>query len=798
MTILEQVAAMCRRLAPKGWGRLLAVHGLRLDSSTLNDPRKLAKELKRTLSGIDRTVKGFEDFSPAGSRGIEGGRPGCSLLYHALASPMVHPFIEGMPDGSYPDDSYYPTLRELDTLENYIYTCTHRRASFAAGYVVGVFAYQYRIGVRTPNGKFADLAFSRTGIARVGTSDAVYENRRRSFWPIVEGSPNDIAVMPARYAAFLAEWRSPGPQDAIMGEQPDDNARSFLFPVHKLFDGKECLRGVNLHLRFSELHRNEKLRKIHTEQLVAFIEGFDMTKAPFVRQSDDVTDLVEFRRAGASVLLLPVPHKQMARYAIQRNAKSRRNEIARFRVPPEDASGDNRFADSSFQYLDPTHAERRSAPEYLNIRHRVDNPKAGSPVADVGRIPRRKTFLDLMKAGGYEAAHFVDDTCEGSVTVDVTNLPLTAPDENFAAYSLVSAPDFFPLVDQADVIDWIDRVLRRNGEREHFAQGGPRPLSHRRHCINPHLLRRSPRGMPVSPVRDGDNARTETLTAIVAASSSRKEGVAPQDGHRYQDPSTAFLPDAASGIFDPGWDISYSGNNETDFFASFGLGNPFPEDSKLCAALNSYWPAVAPDATRTFGLCPPDWEATTSIPLMDDELGYHPRHPLVRARKVRSRPGWDGEFGPFFGTRHAYVNYADIARSDYVTHALERRFTLARLAVITPSEFFRRMNAMRACIYALPVRPKRVSSTPLFLVSAKRIRSWDKRLDRADPRLSGEGYLFQFARLTGDEIHKPSEIGRVRRKVREWYTCQIGMQGVCWRREAAGKRFAFQSMSLAV
>src|SRR5262249_5023051 len=101
MTLLEQVTAMCRRLAPKGWERLLALHGLRLDSSTLKDPRKLAKELERKLSDIDRTVKGFEDFSPAGSRGIEAGRPGCSLLYHALASPMVHPFIEGMPDGSY-------------------------------------------------------------------------------------------------------------------------------------------------------------------------------------------------------------------------------------------------------------------------------------------------------------------------------------------------------------------------------------------------------------------------------------------------------------------------------------------------------------------------------------------------------------------------------------------------------------------------------------------------------------------------------------------------------------------------
>jgi hypothetical protein len=31
--------------------------------------------------------------------------------------------------------------------------------------------------------------------------------------------------------------------------------------------------------------------------------------------------------------------------------------------------------------------------------------------------------------------------------------------------------------------------------------------------------------------------------------------------------------------------------------AAYGLGSPFPEDAKLCAALNSFWPAVAPDAS---------------------------------------------------------------------------------------------------------------------------------------------------------------------------------------------------------
>jgi hypothetical protein len=50
----------------------------------------------------------------------------------------------------------------------------------------------------------------------------------------------------------------------------------------------------------------------------------------------------------------------------------------------------------------------------------------------------------------------------------------------------------------------------------------------------------------------------------------------------------SYLPDAASGIFAPGWDISLDYTRGVRHLASYGLGSPFPEDSKLCAALSSY------------------------------------------------------------------------------------------------------------------------------------------------------------------------------------------------------------------
>jgi hypothetical protein len=48
--------------------------------------------------------------------------------------------------------------------------------------------------------------------------------------------------------------------------------------------------------------------------------------------------------------------------------------------------------------------------------------------------------------------------------------------------------------------------------------------------------------------------------------------------------------------------------------------------------------------------------------------GNHPDHPLVKEGKVQSKPGWDGEYGPFFEKLRdkEYVNSASLDRSDYV------------------------------------------------------------------------------------------------------------------------------------
>jgi hypothetical protein len=793
MALIDSVLAICRRLAPLGWATLFTRHGLKLDGNTLLSPRRLAGELRRRLA-IDRSVSGFEDFWPDGNSAISPGRPSRSLLYHALASPLVHPASNGTVK-----PSCYATLEELDVIENYIYSKNKKSLSdFSsekdpeANLVVAVFAYQYRVGGRSANGKFASTALSRTGVARVGTTGYFYDPVRRSFWPVNPGAANEIAVMPARYAAYLAEERPPAAEDAILGEQPGDEDRNFLFPIHKLFDGTECLKNCDLTLKFAERHRNEKLAKFHSDPegaRVPVVDGFDITQAPFVRDSGNRSRLVQLRRIGASVIVLPMHHPTLNRIAMAKNYRTGREEIARFVVPAQ--FGDNRYAVSSYQFLEESFAERRTAPEYINIRHEVKDPRNPGKIEDLNRLPWTR-FKARVKKGGYEAAHFIDDSCEGCLVAEVSGINMDEPNKtNFAAFSMVCAPDFFPLVDQADITDWVYRVLGPGGEREQFAQGGPRPLSERRNCVNPRLLRPSAPVVPAFPVRDKDHARIETVSAIVGGKSLGKTEESPRKDLRFVDPSTSFMPDGASGIFDPGWDTSFSGDAQADFLAAYGLGSPFPEDIKLCAALNSFWPSAAPDATRTFALFPPKWNATTSVPLMDVELGLHQNHPEVKTGQRRPNLGWDGEQGPYYERNHRFINHANIAQSDYVSNALAHKISIARLVDIRALEMFRRMNAVRDAIAVLPEQPARVSATKLLLVSAEVIESWESRKDRGDQRLEGSGYLFSFALAT--QTGKPSTIPRrwVRR-VKRRFTCQIGSRAICWKKEAKGQLFHFE------
>ncbi|MBE9192894.1 hypothetical protein IQ230_21565 [Gloeocapsopsis crepidinum LEGE 06123] len=744
MALIDQVQQVCDRLALQGWRDLLLHHGLDITATDLQ------RELTKELSTIDRNLPGFTDFAADGIRGIEPGSPARSLLYHALASSAVHSVNN--------NSEAYPTLAELDVIENYIYSLANRSLADFPNAVIAVFAYQYRIAARSPHGIHADMAFSRTGVARVGTEVANYSAARRSFW--VESDDGDrLAVMPARYAAFLAVERRPSIDDAILEEQSGDRTRQFLFPVHKLFPGDECLRDANITLEFLEYHRNEKLQRVHTRGGIPVLSGFDINKPPFVRDSHNSRDLVQLQSVNASVLLVPQPTPQLVYTSTQRNSVTGRDEIVRFQVPPENFN--NRFWTS---YQIAANGRGREAPEYVNMRHLVATSATGEQrLVDLNQeIASEDEFLRFLADGNYEAAHFSDNSCDGCISVKVNGLA-----RNLAvrpAYSLVTAPDFFPLADQIAIERWVDNFLPTL--RDQFSQGGPSPLSEGRQPPNPELL------LPNSNAKAFQRNET-AIAAIVSTAPRNTNPVASQ-----LDSLVSFLPDAASNVFAPGWDVSLGQDNQGNFYAAYGLGSPFPEDAKLCAALNSFWPAVAPDAARTFGIL----SAPTALPLLDSELGYYPQHPRVKAAEVTSQKGWDGEYGPFFEDFDGlFVNFANKDRSDYISNALAGQIRVSGLAQVDSRELIQRMEALHFCIRVLPPNDT-VSTTQLILVCAEKIADWSSRSDRAQSTLQGSGYLYVFATVQGSE-QLTRDVRRKRLRVRNRFTCQITQDTLCWQQD---------------
>lgn len=752
MALIDPVKKACDRLADKGWAALLAKHGLDIGKADL------AQELARSLT-IDRAFAGFEDFSLAGTRGIQPGQPASSLLYHAFASVNVHPTADGEPAAA--NDSY-PTLEELDAVENYIYGLAPlEKIDLQPDHVIAVFAYQYRPAASTAHGYHADLVFSRTGIARAGTGPAAWNGPCRGFDATPEGR-GDIAVSPARYGAFLARIKKPIASDAIMGRRDEegDRNRAFLFPVHKLFAGRDCFVGINLKVEFQEFHRIDKMRRIHRNGGVKVVRGFDLNAAPFVRDSANGGNLVKISRAGASIVIVPTHHDTLVRTAKQKNAVSGKSEIVRF-IVPGDSHG--RFATSL--ELPAEDDDSRRAPEYVNIRHRVVPKAGGHVIEDMQSLPKAQ-FDALIENGGYEAAHFVDDCCDGAIVVKVVGLPATL--RNYAAYSLVSAPDFFPRSDQLEISAWVRHNLRNS--QEHFNRGAPWPLCEGRQAANLELPR------PDKPNSKAFDRKDETVTAIVGTKPSAIATHAPKRRKRF----ASFLPDAASNVFAPGWDVSLGGDSKGTYCTSYGLGSPFPEDAKLCAAINSFWPAVAPDASRTFRYS----ESPTAIPMLDGEIGYHPGHPLVKANRVPSQAGWDGEYGPFLET-HAgqeFVNYASIDRSDYVSNAMRNEITIRRTSDVESSELVRRMEALRLCVKVLPPSNDRVNRTQLWLVTAEAIDNWATDPSRASPTLDTAGYFYGFATVRGNG-QTTDDVRRLRVPVEQRFDCQVSPTALFWRQD---------------
>ena len=248
--LIDGVADACRRLAPLGWRQmLLDATGGELDIAAAD----LRRELGKPLAHIDRGYPGFGDFANSATRAIEPGSPDRSLLYHAFASPTVVADRNGV------DLHGFPTLAEIDAVENYVYgvepptiEALQARVDAMAPSVerrklgLVVYALQYRNAPVSVHGRHAELCFARSGVTRLGTLEPFYDARARNFVALDPTRPFDFRVVPRRFAAYLAAQFAGrgrfGPQDPL----PGDDELQFWAPVHKLFSGPECIAGLNL------------------------------------------------------------------------------------------------------------------------------------------------------------------------------------------------------------------------------------------------------------------------------------------------------------------------------------------------------------------------------------------------------------------------------------------------------------------------------------------------------------------------------------------------------------------------
>jgi hypothetical protein len=162
-------------------------------------------------------------------------------------------------------------------------------------------------------------------------------------------------------------------------------------------------------------------------------------------------------------------------------------------------------------------------------------------------------------------------------------------------------------------------------------------------------------------------------------------------------------------VFDPGWDTSI-GTRFTGgpvkrlhrYLVGHGLGSPFIEDAKLCAALGAYWPGVATDATREYQpdkiLSGGSYPWPSIVPLTDIELG------MVDGPDGK-RMSWDGVPGPTEKTvgNQKYVAYRDETFVDYID--ILGTMTAALTARIEADDYKARTLALAALYWSLGIRP---------------------------------------------------------------------------------------------
>jgi len=564
--------------------------------------------------------------------------------------------------------------------------------------------------------------FGRIGLGRIGNAPALYDAVRRSH-AHAAGAPHEVRSQPVRFAAFLCE-RVAGSQmsQRLLGrEQYGDDGRHFLVPMLKLFSGQRVGSQELTSVELKSFHLTDRLRRLFTIGELPNDGGADLNKPPFVRTTLNGGLQIKETNLGASLLIASAPQSLVREVQVSAGNSAGLVRRATTVVPPRGLGieafnsnrrystlrvGQNLFAvglDYIASEITNAVAEARAfrsprnCSEYINMRHEQGSPT--SVVEDLNQsISSEAEFEKTLDKGGYSIVLYTDDICDGYVSAEFRGpngyKAMAAP-----AFSVITAPDFFPCVGGLDISGFVN----------HFKDGGPSPLCEGRLRATPGL--RNPDTDAV--VFDKD----DTVAAIVSK--------APRGNSQHPAVSVAVtnsLTDGASNVFAPGWDVTYGrdGLFSSPYYHTAGLGSPFVEDAKLCASANGMWAAASPDASRTFN----PKRTPTAIPLTDVELGIHPTSPAAASVGVVS--GWDGEYGPCFVMHEGAlaVNFADIMRADYVSNALRNMMRFDRLREVSRKEMIMRLHAFSSALKHLDGDNTVVSESQRWLVAFQRVDNW--------------------------------------------------------------------------
>jgi hypothetical protein len=694
MKLFDQVQNICKRLSNSGWAQLFKQHGLDILSNDLE--KDLLKSIK-----VDRTQPGFEDFALLGKQAIEPYKPAESLLFHALASPQVVSWRDEK--GIEYELTDFATLEEICIVEDYVYAVkppSLQELRVKVGnspLAIVVFASEYRSAINTVHQNHADKCYSRVGISRVGTFNSEYLGKARGFLPFVSENEYGIRVIPCYYSSYISVYLNGDPDNfgpmrfqnekkkftSIGGNitelhSTSDKERGFWVPIHKLFAGEECIRDFEINPKISARHINEKLRKVH-KALAAegYDTGFhepDISNAPFTF-TEGIANLTIFS-GGGSGLIEPIPHKSVVERA-EYNGK-----VLTYRTPK------NKEPFHSSVNIQAKKNGARSASEYVHARHKFENGK-------VINLNEYENVNKAVREGDYNAIHYVDYTGDGCILIECPELSLHLSDM-YPAYSMISAVDFFPLVKQSDLVNWWNQSVPEQISNFIWPNnpGPPLSLCDVRYPANLFLTTWK-LSLPKSS-NTVFKATDNTISTIVGGYKSCKGELAQINKSKSERIST--LPDGASGIFAPGWDLSLDRTEEIDpsddgsivlpgttFFNNYGLGSPFPEDAMLCAALSSFWPAAAPDITRSFF---PDGKYATATPLTDEVIGQG------------DGESWNGIPAPKVHS-DGLIEYYQLDYGDFVEAALKNKFNYSKIANITAEEYIARTLTMAKVYLAL-------------------------------------------------------------------------------------------------